>query len=106
VAGKEPTTRTVITHVRLQPDHEEEWDDAFRKRVEAAKEQRGFVSAHVCVPNEAPDERLVIGTWQSEDDWRQWHEQDEFVETRRRLERADEERGTPAWHEVVIDAHR
>ena len=98
--------RTVITRVRVQPDHEQEWDDAFRKRVEAAKEQRGFVSAHVCAPDEAPGERLVIGTWQSEDDWRRWHEQEEFVETRRRLERADEESGTPTWHEVLIDEHR
>jgi heme-degrading monooxygenase HmoA len=98
--------KTVITRVRVQPDQEEEWDEAFRERVEAAKQQPGFVSAHVCAPDEAPDERLVIGTWQSEDDWRQWHEQEEFVETRRRLERADEESGRPVWHAVLIDERR
>lgn len=98
--------KTVITRVRVQPGHEGEWDEVFRRRVEAAREQAGFVSAHVCAPDGAPEERLVIGTWQSEDDWRQWHEQEEFAETRRRLEQADEDKGPPIWHRVLIDEHR
>jgi heme-degrading monooxygenase HmoA len=98
--------KTVMTRVHLQPGHEAEWDAAFRTRVAAAKGQAGFVSAQVCVPADAPEERLVIGTWQSEDDWRQWHETEEFVETRTRLERADKQSGTPIWHEVLIDEHR
>lgn len=98
--------KTVITRVRVQSGREAAWDAAFRERVQAAKEQAGFVGVHVCAPGQAPQERLVIGTWQSEDDWRQWHEHEEFVETRRRLEQADEESGMPAWHEVIIDEHR
>jgi heme-degrading monooxygenase HmoA len=98
--------KTVITHVHLQPGHEADWDEAFGARVAAAKEQAGFVSVLVCVPDDAPEDRLVIGTWQSEDDWRAWHEQEEFVETRMRLERADEHSGTPSWHEVLIYEHR
>jgi heme-degrading monooxygenase HmoA len=97
--------KTVVTRVRVQPGHEAEWDEAFRSRVDAAKEQPGFVSAHVCVPDDTREERLVIGTWQSEDDWREWHEQEEFVETRKRLERADEDGGRPSWHDVLIDEH-
>lgn len=98
--------KTVITRARVQPGHEAEWDDAFRRRVEAATRQEGFVAAHVCAPDGAPEERLVIGTWQSEEDWRRWHEQEEFAATRRRLEQADEQSGSPAWHEVLIDEHR
>ncbi len=98
--------KTVITRVRVQPGQEAEWDETLRRRVAAAREQPGFVSAHVCAPVDAPEERLVIGTWRSEEDWRRWHEQREFAETREPLGEADEDGGTPAWHEVIVDEHR
>ncbi len=98
--------KTVITRIKVQQGQETAWDDAFRSRVEAAKKQEGFVAAHVCVPVEAPDERLVIGTWETETAWRAWHDDDAFRATRRRLEQIDEESGTPRWHDVLLDEHR
>jgi heme-degrading monooxygenase HmoA len=98
--------KTVITRIKVQQGQEDAWDDVFRSRVEAAKQQEGFVAAHVCVPVEAPDERLVIGTWETEAAWRAWHDDDAFRTTRRRLEQVDEESLSPRWHDVLIDEHR
>lgn len=94
---------TVVTRMRIKDGQQQAWDAAFRERAQAAREQDGFVFVQLCTPDDAPDERVIVGTWQSRDDWQAWHEQPEFVETRRQLEEVDEERAGTQWYEVVVE---
>jgi heme-degrading monooxygenase HmoA len=94
--------QTIVTHVRIRPGEEGAWDDAFRERATAAREQQGFVSVQLCKPEDAPSSRVVIGTWQTREDWQRWHGDEAFLETRRRLEETDDEKTAETWHEVVV----
>jgi heme-degrading monooxygenase HmoA len=97
---------TVVTHVRIAQGQEPEWDSAMRERVAGAKEQAGFVSVQLCIPADALNERVVIGTWQSRADWEAWHETETFRTTRERMDRCEVERKGEWWHEVVLTEHR
>jgi heme-degrading monooxygenase HmoA len=97
---------TVVTHIRIVEGQEPEWDAAMRERVVAAREQAGFVSVQLCIPADALNERVVIGTWQSRADWEAWHESDTFRTTRARMDQCEGERKGEWWHEVVLAEHR
>jgi heme-degrading monooxygenase HmoA len=97
---------TVVTHVRIKEGQEPAWDDAFRERASAAPAQRGFVALQLCIPVDAINERVIIGTWESRADWEAWHDAEPFLETRRRLEDVDETRERTWWHEVVLEERR
>jgi heme-degrading monooxygenase HmoA len=64
--------------------------------------QRGFVSVQLCIPVDGPNERVVIGTWQTRADWEAWHEEDVFKETRERMDRCEAQRKGEWWHEVLL----
>ena len=64
---------TIVTHVRIEPGKEPGWDDAFRKRASAAKRQPGWIGVQLCIPSDAVNERIVIGTWDTRADWERWH---------------------------------
>lgn len=97
---------TIVSHVRIKAGEEPAWDEAFRDRARAAREQPGFVSVQLAIPIDAPNERVIIGTWESRADWEAWHAAGPFLETRRRLEEVDEEKQRDWWHEVVLDERR
>jgi heme-degrading monooxygenase HmoA len=48
---------------------------------------------------------VIVGTWQSRDDWEAWHHDPAFLEQRSTLEPL-EERSRTEWFEVVADARR
>src|SRR3954454_18178444 len=96
---------TVVTHVRVKQGHGPDWDRAFSERVEAAVEKEGFVEVQLCKPREADEgARVIIGTWQREEDWEAWHHDPEFVETRRELEEAADGTEASHWYDVIISS--
>ena len=95
---------TVVTQVRLKDGREAEWDEVFAKRVQAAREQKGFEFVQLCRPEAAPGERVIVGCWHSQDDWKSWHEDPAFLETRAELEESNDESGHSRWYEVVVEA--
>jgi heme-degrading monooxygenase HmoA len=97
---------TVVTRVRIRSGQEAEWDRAFTERVHAAREQHGFELVQLCSPQTAPSERVIVGTWQTRDDWKAWHDNEAFQETRRRLEEVDEEQESSDWYEFVVEERR
>lgn len=97
---------TIVTHLKIEPGREPGWDDAFRRRAAAARAQPGWVSVQLCIPADAPNERVVIGTWESRADWEAWHATDVFHETREQMEGAETEDRRESWHEVVLDERR
>ena len=97
---------TIVTHVRVREGREPAWDEAFRERAAAAREQPGFVAVQLCIPLDAMNERVIIGTWDSRADWEAWHGSEPFRETRRRLEQVDDDAQREWWHEVVLEERR
>jgi heme-degrading monooxygenase HmoA len=97
---------TIVTHVRVKEGHEPAWDAAMRERIEAAREQPGFVAVQLCIPAEAMNERVIIGTWETRADWEAWHGSEAFARTREQLEEPDAKRRREWWHEVVLHVHR
>jgi len=97
---------TVVTDVRVKGGREAEWDEVFTKRVQAASGQEGFVFVQLCRPEAARGERVIVGTWQTHDDWKSWHEDPAFVETREELEEIEEESGQSRWYEVIVEERR
>ena len=97
---------TVVTQVRIKNGREGEWDDVFAKRVQAAREQRGFEFVQLCRPDGAAGERVIVGTWQTHDDWKSWHDDPAFLATREELEEIDQESVQSQWYEVVVEERR
>ena len=96
---------TVVTHVKLKEGQEPAWDAAFRERIDAAKAQPGFVAVQLCIPIDAMNERVVIGTWETRADWEAWHATGPFQETRQEMEQAGGKRSRDSWYEVVLAEH-
>ena len=97
---------TIVTHVRIEPGKEPGWDDAFRKRASAAKRQPGWIGVQLCIPSDAVNERIVIGTWDNRADWERWHTSDAFQSTREQMEGSEAEVRHEWWHEVILEEHR
>ena len=94
---------TVVTRIRIRQGQEQAWDDAFRERARSAREQDGFVFVQLCRPEDKPNERVIVGTWESRDAWREWHDHPAFAETRGRLEEVDEQQEGSEWWDVVVE---
>ena len=77
---------TIVTDVQLKEGSEQDWDAAMRERMEAAKKQPGWVGGQMLEPEDDPRRRVIVGTWETRDDWEKWHEDPEFAETREELE--------------------
>jgi heme-degrading monooxygenase HmoA len=97
---------TVVTHIVIKNGEEPQWDAGFRERVEAARQQAGWVSVQLCIPLGAMNERVVIGTWKTRADWEAWHATEAFQETREAMDASEAERRGEWWHELVIDGCR
>jgi len=96
---------TILSHVRIKPGQEPAWDAAMRERIEAAREQPGFVSVQLCMPVDSLNERLIIGTWETRADWESWHAHDAFQQTRAQLEEPRAKTRNELWYEVVLSGH-
>jgi heme-degrading monooxygenase HmoA len=94
---------TIVTRVKLKEGSEPRWDAAMRERLEAARNQSGWVGGQVAIPVHALDERVIIGTWRTRADWEAWHADPKFRETRRQMEGLEARPAEEWWHEVVTD---
>ena len=96
---------TVVTHVRVKEGHGSDWDRVFSERVEAAADKAGFVEVQLCKPREADvGDRVIVGTWRREEDWKAWHHDPEFMATRRDLEEAVDGAEASQWYDVIVSS--
>jgi heme-degrading monooxygenase HmoA len=95
--------KTVITETTVIPGKEKTWDDAFRDRAKAAANQPGLIGLSLLIPVDDEHKRLVVGIWESEDDWAKWHETPDFQRTREMMNRVTESDGPPQWHQVATE---
>jgi heme-degrading monooxygenase HmoA len=96
---------TIITKVTLKEGTEPEWDGIMQERLEAAREQPGWVGAHILVPVDAGNQRVIVGCWESRADWEVWHADEAFQQTRKQLDGLEAGPGEEAWHEVIAEEH-
>ena len=94
---------TVITHVTLREGSEPEWDAAMRDRLDSAQGREGWIGSQLLIPLDAPNERTVVGTWNTRADWEAWHADDAFLETRERMEGLQDGASDMTWYEVVAE---
>ena len=95
---------TVVTTTLLRPGGEEEWDTAMRERFDSARSRPGWVSGQLLIPETLRSTRVIVGTWQSREDWESWHSDPAFLERRATLEQYEAEPSRTDWYEVVADA--
>lgn len=94
---------TVVTHVPLKSGFEREWDSLMLERMNAARKRPGWVGGQLL---RSPNGRVIVGTWESREDWEQWHHDPEFAETRRQLDEMVDGPTDPGWHEVVAEIRK
>lgn len=92
---------TVVTEIEIESGQEPQWDAAFRDRLEDAPNQQGWIAMQFVIPLDAPNKRMVIGTWESRADWEAWHDTDVFKSTRDRLDGIKQTSGDETWYEVL-----
>jgi heme-degrading monooxygenase HmoA len=97
---------TIVTHVTIEPGKEPVWDATFKERVAAAKKQPGWVGVQLCIPAQALNKRVVIGTWETRADWSAWHATESFQNTRAKMEGVESGEREEWWHEVTVEEHR
>lgn len=97
---------TIVTQCSIEPGQEPAWDTAFHQRVEAAKKQPGWVAVQLCIPADAVNERVIIGTWETRAYWEAWHASGSFQMTREHMEGSELEDRREWWHEVILEEHR
>jgi heme-degrading monooxygenase HmoA len=95
---------TVISTMKLRGGTEGEWDAAISQRFESAHDRPGWVSGQLLNPVDAPDTRVIVGTWRSREDWEAWHNDPAFLDQRGKLEELLAEPNSVTWFEVVADA--
>ena len=94
---------TIVTVVTLQQGSEPEWDAAMRERLDAAKDQPGWIAGQLVMPVDRLDQRGIIGTWETRAHWEAWHNDPAFTETRTRLEGLQDGLAETRWYEVVSE---
>jgi heme-degrading monooxygenase HmoA len=92
---------TVVTEIEIKSGDEPAWDAAFRERIQDAPDQPGWIGIQLVIPLDAPNKRVVIGTWESRDYWEAWHNTDAFKRTREQLDQVQQNSGAERWYEVV-----
>ena len=97
---------TTVSHVTLREGAGPEWDQAMRERLQVVQERPGWVGGQVLEPAGDPARRVVVGTWNSRDDWERWHQDPAFRSTRQRLDELEVGPRQQLWHEVTVAAQR
>ncbi len=93
----------VVTRVSLKEGAAPEWDAAMRERLGAARQQRGWMGAHLLMPVDEINGRVIVGAWQTRADWEAWHDDPAFKETRQQLAGLESAPSRREWHEVIDD---
>jgi heme-degrading monooxygenase HmoA len=94
---------TIVTGIELKAGSEKEWDAAMQERMAAVKDQPGWVGGQMLRPEREPTKRLIVGTWQTRDDWKRWHEDPQFASTREELDGLTAAEEQHEWYGVVLD---
>jgi heme-degrading monooxygenase HmoA len=97
---------TIVTHVHLKEGAARNWDAAMRTRLSAAKKRPGWVGGQLLRPTDKPDRRVIVGTWRTRPDWKAWHHDRTFAETRQRLDALESGPAEHWWHAVVLDVRK
>ena len=94
---------TVITRLTLKDGAEEEWDTTMSDRMQAARDQAGWIGGQLLKPLDDTNTRVIVGTWETRAHWEDWHNEAAFRATRERLEGLQTGPAEVTWHEAVID---
>jgi heme-degrading monooxygenase HmoA len=94
---------TIVSRVQVEEGREPAWDEAFRKRAAAARDQPGFVSLQLGIPVDELSQRVVIGTWQTRADWEAWHATEPFQNTRAELDEPEAKTLYEGWYEIIVE---
>jgi heme-degrading monooxygenase HmoA len=78
----------------------------MQKRMAEARNQPGWIGAQLLQSDHDPKSRVIVGTWQSREDWERWHHARPFVDTRHRLDDLATGRDDQEWHDVVLDVRQ
>ena len=97
---------TVITETTIEPGQEPQWDEAFQRRLADVQGQRGWLGLQLLIPLDAPNKRVVVGTWENRAAWEAWHATEGFQETRRAMNELDQSDGQERWYEVISSASK
>ena len=92
---------TIVTHVEVKPGSEAQWDKTMQERLRAAEQRPGWVAGQLLRPVDKPQDRVIVGTWESRDAWEAWHRDPAFRETRGRLDGLQARPDQEWWHEVL-----
>lgn len=92
---------TVITETTLEPGQEPQWDQAFQERLADAQQQPGWLGVQLLIPLDAPNKRVIVGTWETRAAWEAWHATEAFQRTRAQMDGLRQSAGEERWHEVV-----
>lgn len=95
---------TIVSETSIEPGQEPAWDQAYRERIEDAPNQEGWISMQLLIPLDAPNKRLVVGTWRSRADWEAWHGTEVFQRSREQMDAIQQTPGPERWFEVVAAA--
>ncbi len=98
--------QVIITNVTLAAATESDWDTVMRERLDTARSADGWVSAQILRPLDSPQQRVIVGVWESQSAWEAWHNDATFRRTRDRLADLGSGVGETAWHEAVYEARR
>lgn len=94
---------SIVTSIRLKEGSEREWDETMRERMAAAGRQPGWIGGQLLQPDDSAPTRIIVGTWQSRDDWARWHDDPQFARTREELDRLTAGPEQHTWCRVALD---
>jgi len=94
---------TIVTEVELKQGSEVRWDQLMRERMATVKARAGWIGGQLLQPDDDPRRRVIVGTWQTRDDWKEWHADPTFKKTRAELDQLVNGPEHHSWHDVVLE---
>ncbi len=93
----------VLMKRRIKEGDEKEAFAQIQKMRTRAMDQSGYISGETLIDHFDAKKTMVIGTWQSMEDWLSWKNDPRRIECEERLEKLLEE---PAEYEVYVYKYR
>jgi len=94
---------TIVTEVQVKAGSASQWDELMRERMSTARKHAGWVGGQLLQPESDPQRRVIVGTWKTRDDWKEWHNDPQFQETRSELDQLVSGPEACMWHDVVLE---
>ena len=94
---------TIVTELQVKPGSAPQWDELMRERMSTARKHSGWVSGQLLQPEGDPHRRVIVGTWKTRDDWKDWHNDSQFQDTRAELDQLVAGPEACVWHDVVLE---